>query len=277
MTAAGARRHAGAWALGDFGPVGRSLVTLVGRWWAHRAAMAHPSLLRLSRQWDAVAHTGASREALHALSATEGCVAELGVADLGQLVDALRGSRRSLSPTDADRVVAAMVAHQDLDPLIGLSVVVTLLPGLVMVGRRLEWGAGGPWGHPEAFSGEMVSVAWEVVADWTGRRREFMVPALLGAVRKRLVRQGEAWRREVAGRGDADELEQLAGPSLSAAEELARALDTATGGVLSRQEAAIVYGHRVLGLAMTELSAMTGESRQSLDRRQRAAEARLCA
>lgn len=239
--------------------------------------MAHPSLLRLSRQWDAVAHASASREALHALAAAETCAAKLGVTDLGELVDALRGSRRSLSPAQADRVVAAMVARQDLDPLIGLAVVVTLLPGLVMVGRRLEWGGGGPWGHPEAFSGELVSVAWEVVADWRGRRREFIVPALLGAVRKRLVRQGEAWRRELAGRGDPDDLEQMAGPSLSAAEELARALDAATGPVLSRREAAIIYGHRVLGLPMTELSAMTGESRQSLDRRQRAAESRLCA
>jgi hypothetical protein len=274
MTAAAAR-----WPLVPdvFDLVGRSLVTLMGRWGAHRAAMAHPSFERLSREWDAVAHTLSSRDAFVALAAAEPCMDQLALNDLGDLVDAVRGSRRSLSPVAADRVVAAMVARQELHPLLGLAVVVALLPGLVEVGRRLEWGSGGPWGHPEEFSGELVSTAWEVVTEWAGRRREFMAPALLGAVRKRLFRLGATWRKELAERADAAELADLAGSSQSAAEELARVLEAATGWGVSRRDVAIVYGHRVLGLTMGELSALSGSSRQSLDRRQRSATRRLCA
>lgn len=244
---------------------------------AQRARMAHPSFEQFRAQWTPVAHSAASVRALASLATDEPAVASLGRRDLGQLVEALSGDARSLDPVTADRLVGAMVASQALDPLIALAVVVALTPGLKVVARRLDWGAGGPWGHPEVFSGDLMTTAWEVVAAWEGRRREFMVPALLHAVRMRLDRRAQAWRREMGRRTEWAEVSDPEGPSESAPEQLARVLEDAADGILSRRDASVVYAHRVLGLTMVELAAMTGHSRQALDRCRARAEQRLCA
>ena len=131
------------------------------------------------------------------------------------------------TPLRADRVIGAMVASQLLDPLIALAVVMALTPGLKVVARRLEWGAGGPWGHPEVFSGDLMTTAWEVVAAWEGRRREFMAPALLHAVRMRLDRRAQAWRREMGQRTEWEEVSDPEGSAESAPEQLARVLEDA--------------------------------------------------
>jgi DNA-directed RNA polymerase specialized sigma24 family protein len=122
-----------------------------------------------------------------------------------------------------------------------------------------------------------MTTAWEVVAAWEGRRREFMVPALLHAVRMRLDRRAQAWRREMGRRTEWAEVSDPEGPSESAPEQLARVLEDAADGILSRRDASVVYAHRVLGLTMVELAAMTGHSRQALDRCRARAEQRLCA
>ena len=157
-----------------FGLVGRGISSVgnsIGTWRAHRARMAHASFEQFRAQWIPVAHSAASVQALTVLASKEPTVAALGKDDLGQLVDALCGDARSVDPVSADRAIGAMVASQVLDPLIALAVVMALTPGLKVVARRLEWGAGGPWGHPEVFSGDLITTAWEVVAAWEGRRR----------------------------------------------------------------------------------------------------------
>jgi hypothetical protein len=249
----------------------------MGTWRAHRARMAHASFEHFRAQWIPVAHSAASVRALAVLATKEPTVAALGKDDLGQLVDALCGDARSVDPVSADRAIGAMVASQLLDPLIALAVVMALTPGLKVVARRLEWGAGGPWGHPEVFSGDLMTTAWEVVAAWEGRRREFMAPALLHAVRMRLDRRAQAWRREMGRRTDWEEVCDPEGSAESAPEQLARLLEDAADRIVSRRDASVVYAHRVLGLTMVELAAMTGHSRQALDRCRARAERRLCA
>jgi hypothetical protein len=239
--------------------------------------VAHSSFEHFRAQWAPIAHSEASKRALAALAAREPAVASLGRSDLGDLVDSVSGRERSLDPVSADRVIGSLVASQGLDPLIALAVVVALTPGLKVVARRLQWGAGGPWGHPEVFSGDLMTTAWEVVAAWSGRRREFMVPALLHAVRMRMSRRAEAWRAEMGRRSEWDEVGDTGGAEESAPEQLARVLNDAAGRVLSERDASIVYAHRVLGLTMVALAALTGHSRQSLDRRRARAEQQLCA
>jgi DNA-directed RNA polymerase specialized sigma24 family protein len=161
--------------------------------------------------------------------------------------------------------------------MIGVAIVVTLTPGLKALARRMDWGSGGPWGGAEVFSGELMSTAWEVVADWSGRRQEFMVPAILTAIRKRLIRRTQAWRRETDRRTDWSIIAEPEGSSESIIDELARVLENAADQLISRGDASLVYAHRVLGLSMVELAKMTGQSRNALHHRATRAERRLCA
>lgn len=256
-------------------PMGRCPGHLAGRSRAHRRAMAHSALDSLRSQWEPLAHSPQSRDALAALFEQEPTLDVLGVEDLGELVDALRGPRRRLDAITADRILGLLVAHQDVDPLVAVAVVVALVPGLMGVARRLSWGATGPWGGPECFAGELLTTTWEVVTDWAGRRREYMAPALLSAVRKRLERRAACWRREMGERAEMTNVEGLEGPSLSAAEHLARALEDATE-IIGRRNTAVVYARRVLGMTATDLAALTGESRHALDRCLARGERQLC-
>lgn len=237
--------------------------------------MAHRALDSLRSQWEPLAHSPQSRDALAALCEQEPSLDVLGVEDLGELVDALRGPRRRLDAIMADRILGVLVAHQDVDPLVAVAVVVALVPGLMGVARRLSWGATGPWGGPECFAGELLTTTWEVVSDWAGRRREYMAPALLSAIRKRLERRAACWRREMGERAEMTDVEGIEGPSLSAAERLARALEDATE-VIGRRNTAVVYARRVLGMTATDLAALTGESRHALDRCLARGERQLC-
>jgi hypothetical protein len=239
--------------------------------------MAHASFDLFRDQWTSCSHSDASARALSALAERETSISDLGCRDLGDLVEFIGGRSRWVDPVTADRLVGVMVAHQDSDSMIGVAVVVTLTPGLKAVARRLDWGSGGPWGGAQVFSGELMSTAWEVVADWSGRRQEFMVPAILTAIRKRLVRRTEAWRQETDRRTDWSKVAEPEGSSESAIEALARVLENAADQMISRGDASLVYAHRVLGLSMVELAEMTGQSRDSLHHRATFAERRLCA
>ncbi len=59
-------------------------------------------------------------------------------------------------------------------------------------------------------------------------------------------------------------------------ELLARAIDDLRGDELDVVEAAVLYGTRVLGFSMTELSKLTGRSRRYLADRRRHAESQFC-
>lgn len=246
-----------------------------GRFAVQRAVMACRALDGIDTQWAALARSAASRCVLTALCERDATIGALGLADMGELVDAVRGRHRRLDPVAADRVLGLLVAHQDVDPLVAMAVVVALVPGLVGVAGRLSWGAHGPWGGAETFAGDLVTTAWEVVTDWAGRRREFMASALLSATRKRLARRAQCWRREIAGRAELADVEAIEGPTLSAAEELARVLEDATS-VIGRQNAAVVYARRVLGMRATDVATLTGRSRQAIDRCLARSEEQLC-
>ncbi len=64
-----------------------------------------------------------------------------------------------------------------------------LIPGLVTVAGKLQWGHGGEWRDGEEFFGELLSTTWLVLQEWSGQDRPYAVLDLLSAIRCRLRRQ----------------------------------------------------------------------------------------
>lgn len=223
---------------------------------------------RLAADWRAVSRSAVSRQALAVLAATEEEVAAVGASDLGELVDALRVPRDAARRDRAARVLQAMIRSQGVHPLLPRAIVQAMLPGLVSVGRRLSWGAGGDWDGGGAFFVDLVTTAWEVVVDWAGDDRPYAVLDLLSAVRCRLRRQmlrHRAGRERVVLGLDVDDLAAVPwGNGSTALDELARTIDELDGNGLDPVDAAVLYGHGVLGMTMTELSRLSGMSRRHL-------------
>jgi hypothetical protein len=237
---------------------------------------------QLSQHWAADNRSAESRKALRSLAAAEPVVAAVGASDLGELVRWLRAGASPVQRT-SDRarsaaVLRAMLRSQGVHPLLPRAVLQALLPGLVGVARRLDWGAGGEWADGGAFFVDVITTAWEVIVEWAGEDREYAVLDLLSAVRCRLRRQLLRHRAVVERTApvpddDATSVDpwRTGGSGL---DELARAIDEATGNGLESTDASVLYAHRVLGYSLTELSQLTGRSRRYLsERRDRAARA----
>jgi len=223
---------------------------------------------RLAADWRAASRSGPSRQALAALADAEDVVASLGVSDLGDLVDTLRSPPDAAGRDRAAQVVQAMIRSQAVHPLVPRAILQAVLPGLVSVARRLSWGSGGDWNGGGAFFVDLVTTTWEVIVDWAGDDRHYAVLDLLSAVRCRLRRQMLAHR---AGRDrlvlglDVEALPATPWHTGSTAlDELARTIDDLAGNGLDPMDAAVLYGHGVLGMSITELSRMSGLSRRHL-------------
>ncbi|MGP8058543.1 MAG: hypothetical protein ACLP9C_02755 [Acidimicrobiales bacterium] len=235
---------------------------------------------QMTADWVFTARSGPSRHALARLAVAEPEVAALGVADLGELVEALRVSGPAGDRERAARVLRAMLRSQSVHPLVPRAILQALLPGLVSVARRLSWGAGGEWDDGGAFFADLVATAWEVIIAWSGDDRSYAVLDLLSAIRCRLRRQ--AARHRSTGERESTGLDPETGPAAGSSgttdlEDLARTIDLLTGRGLDPGDAAVLYGNCVLGLTTTELARMTGRSRRHLDVRRRRAAQELCA
>jgi len=216
----------------------------------------------LNAEWAVLGRSRASADALASLGAREQAIALLGCTDLGHLV----------------RVMGRGPGNVGRHPLVPRAILQAVAPGLVTVARRLSWGSGGDWDDGGAFFADLTATAWEVIASWAGDDRPYAVLDLLSAVRCRLRRQMVRSRAE---RQSTAELLDDDGPSTfggaTALDELARSIDELAGRGLDPGDAAVLYGQRVLGLTVAELSELTGRSRRHLDGCRRRAEQRLCA
>ncbi len=233
----------------------------------------------LNAEWTALCRQPGSRRALGRLSDAEPLVAGLGCQDLGQLVTALRRDACKLDRTQAAAVVRAMLRSEGADPLVGRALLQALLPGLLTVARRLSWGRGGDWEDGGAFFTDLVATTWEVLADWSGSDRPYAVLDILSAVRCRARRQILArrnarskvvvgWEPETGDRPDPGGRD----PGPTAIDRLASLIDELDGRGLEPADAAVIYGHRVLGLSLTDLARLSDQPRHRLDARyQRAA------
>lgn len=235
---------------------------------------------QLNAEWTVTGRTEEAREALRRLSAAEPDVAETGAQDLGGLVASLHGARGAHQRERSARVLAAMLRSQDVHPLVPRAILQAIVPGLVSVGRRLQWGTGGEWRDGGAFFADLVSTAWEVIRAWAGQDRGYAVLDLLSAIRCRARRQLLAHRTEHGRTHVGLEPASEGGTPSSgttALDELAHLLDAMAGQGIARRDAAVLYGNRVLGLTLSELSEVTGLSRHRLDGSRRRAARALCA
>lgn len=226
----------------------------------------------LRTEWRSVGRSRAAREALAVLKAEHPPLAETRAEDLGDLVELLEPSS-GLSQLERAQLAAALLATADQHPLLARALLQTLLPGLVSVARKLDWGRGRSE-DAATFLGDLITAAYEVIAEWAGQERAYAAPDLLNAVRcrmrRRLVADGSPQFVPLESMGKEEPMDFDVVPD----EDLAVVLALCTGpedrlGVLA------LYGREVLGFTYKELAARTGYSARSLSEASKAVARRI--
>jgi len=105
------------------------------------------------------------------------------------LVEHMRRATGRIQREEAASLIRVLLRAADADPFICRMLVQALLPGLVTVAGKLQWGAAGDWRDGEEFFGELLSTTWLVLQEWSGQDRPYAVLDLLSAIRCRLRRQ----------------------------------------------------------------------------------------
>ncbi len=105
------------------------------------------------------------------------------------LVEHMRRATGRVQREEAARLIRVLLREADADPFICRMLVQALVPGLVTVAGKLQWGRGGEWRDGEEFFGELLSTTWLVLQEWSGQDRPYAVLDLLSAIRCRLRRQ----------------------------------------------------------------------------------------
>ena len=105
------------------------------------------------------------------------------------LVEHMRRAKGRRQREEAARLIRVLLREAGADPFICRMLVQALIPGLVTVAGKLQWGRGGEWRDGEEFFGELLSTTWLVLQEWAGQDRPYAVLDLLSAIRCRLRRQ----------------------------------------------------------------------------------------
>lgn len=244
--------------------------------WQSRDMQRH-ALAMFRTEWEMLAGTSRSRQVLAQLAELEPSVQGLGVDDLAALVETTSGRRGPVPEPVVHEVVGALVRQFACDELVGMTVLRVLLPGLAGVGRKMQWGSGGPWLDSEEFSVDLVGTAWRHLRSHAGESLERPARTIVGQVRRSLRTEQERHRRDTsrnrplqpgAGELPTDGVDELTA--------LARGLALLSGTVIERRDAALLIANRVLGYRLSELAAESGESIAQLSYRRRRAEEAIC-
>jgi hypothetical protein len=198
------------------------------------------------------------------------------------LVEHLRRATGRAQREEAARLIRVLLREADADPFICRMLVQALVPGLVTVAGKLQWGRGGEWQDGEEFFGELLATTWLVLQEWSGQDRPYAVLDLLSAIRCRL-------RRQLFRSKDLDSRSAPFGPELADAEstsgstrretdleEMARLLIDQHREGMRPDDVQVLYAHHVLGYSIAELSVLTGRDRRSLYARRDRGQRRLC-
>jgi hypothetical protein len=245
---------------------------------------------QMAAEWSAI---GRSRSAVRSLRLVAGRDRGLAVLVLGtdhdppscptpcDLVEHMRRAKGRRQREEAARLVRVMLREAEADPFVSRMLVQVLVPGLVTVAGKLQWGRGGEWRDGEEFFGELLSTTWLVLQEWGGQDRPYAVLDLLSAIRCRLRRQ-LLRSKDVGGRStplgpDAGETALPAARAETDLEELTRLLIELHGEGMRTDEVQVLYAHHVLGYSMAELAALTGRDRRALYARRDRGQRRLCA
>jgi hypothetical protein len=197
------------------------------------------------------------------------------------LVEHMRRAKGRRQREEAARLVRILLREADADPFVSRMLVQVLIPGLVAVAGKLQWGRGGEWRDGEEFFGELLSTTWLVLQEWAGQDRPYAVLDLLSAIRCRLRRQ-LLRSKDVGGRSDplgseSDETAICTARAETDLEELTRMLIELYHEGLRPDEVQVLYAHHVLGYSVAELAALTGRDRRALYARRDRGQRRLCA
>ncbi|MFZ0250958.1 MAG: hypothetical protein WAL61_13510 [Acidimicrobiales bacterium] len=245
---------------------------------------------QMAAEWKSI---GRSRDAVQCLRTAAGRDAGLSLLVLGtdrcpprcptpcDLVEHLRRASGKSQREEAARLVRVLLREAGADAFLGRMLVQALVPGLVGVARKLQWGRGGEWRDGEEFFGELVSTTWLVVQEWSGQDRPYAVGDLLSAIRCRVRRQ--LFRsKELDGRSAelGPDIAEPGSPTFrreTDLEELACMLIDLHEEGMRPDEVRVLYAHHVLGYSMAELAALTGRDRRALYARRDRGQRRLCA
>ena len=227
------------------------------------SSTTHHHLDDLRQEWRSLGRSRASRLAFLLLREVHPRLEETRATDLADIVELLEPGS-GLTQIERAELASSLLEVAPQDPLLIRALLQTLLPGLVAVARRLDWGRGRSE-DPGAFLGDLISLTYEVILEWGGQRRPYAAPDLLNAVRCRMRRQllPVHRQREVAhglltdtswviATFDEDPLESIAGMLKEA------------GGDLDPVGVTALYGREVLGLTYRELAERTGISTRRL-------------
>jgi hypothetical protein len=245
-------------------------------------------ITQLVAEWQAIGRSRAAVDALHAVADRDPVIADLVHGADGrspscpsplELVDHMRQANSRGQREEAARIVRVLLREEAVHPFVSRTLVQALLPGLLSVAKRLQWGAGGEWGDSEEFFGEVLSTTWVTIDAWSGQDRPYAVLDLLSAIRCRLRRQllhakEQQFRQRPFTWDITSRLEVRPETDL---EELSRLLIDLHGRGLRTDEAQVLYAHHVLGYSISELATVTGRERRSLYVRRDRGQRRLCA
>jgi hypothetical protein len=196
--------------------------------------------------------------------------------DLIDYMHAATGRRRR---EEAAALVRLMLREGPIDPLIPRFLTQALVPGLLAVATKLQWGKGGDWTERSDFFAELLSVTWLVLDEWGGQDRPYAVLDLLSAIRCRmrrlLFRAKELHSHEV--QADTEVLSAQPVPSETDLEQLARILLEQRANGMPTEDVEVLYAKHVLGYSIAELATVTGRNRRVLYARRDRGQRRLCA
>jgi DNA-directed RNA polymerase specialized sigma24 family protein len=249
---------------------------------------------QLAAEWAALGRSSSAVDALEAVASRDPVLSRL-VLGSGtsppsgpapcptpcDVIEFMRRARGRSQREEAAHLIRVLLREAGSDPFFCRMLVQALVPGLVTVAGKLQWGRGGDWRDGEEFFGELLSTTWVVLQEWSGQDRPYAVLDLLSAIRCRLRRQLLRSKDDIVRSTPVgSEPEELGCPAArpeTDLEELARILIALDREGMRRDEVQVLYAHHVLGYSMAELATMTGRDRRALYTRRDRGQRRLCA
>lgn len=252
-----------------------------------RSTKRAPVIDHMAAEWRSLGRSGSGVRALQAVARCDDGLAHLVLGDESRpppcptpfdLVEHLRRASGRVERNEAARLVSVLLREGGTDPFVARMLVQVLMPGLVSVAGKLQWGRGGEWADGDEFFRELVTTTWLVVQEWAGQERPYAVLDLLSAIRCRMRRQ--LFRFKDLGRRTvpltSDTVEQ-SDPGATDLDELAQLLIDLRRSGMREEDVQVLYTHHVMGYSMAELAELTGRDRRVLYTRRDRGHRRVCA
>ena len=246
------------------------------------------TITHLIAEWRSVGRSADAVRALRLVAANDPSLAELVIGTEAapprcatplELVEHMRGATGRQRREEAAGLVRALLREATVHPFVPRILVQAMLPGLIAVAGKLQWGRGGDWADGDDFFGDLLATTWVTIDEWSGQDRPYAVLDLLSAIRCRLRRQllkSKEQQRRL--RPLSQKLvATLDVPRETDLEEFSRLLIDLQGQGMELDEVQVLYAHHVLGFSISELAAVTGRDRRALYARRDRGHRRLCA